>query len=141
MNSKTVCPGFHCCFFSNRYCPGGPDSDFEYSTQSYTGYEVTILPSFKPILSDTICRCYEIRIIFLVCHPLAQPTSMRAIRARYDPYLQTRHRVEQVSHLLSSHPSAAFAFYYQNLKRKLFNGVGFTIALSVNDLGHFCKFR
>lgn len=23
-----------------RYCPGGPDSDFEYSTQSYTGYEV-----------------------------------------------------------------------------------------------------
>lgn len=25
-----------------------------------------------------------------------QPTSMRAIRARYDPYLQTRHRVEQV---------------------------------------------
>lgn len=49
------------------YCPGGPDSDFEYSTQSYTGYE---------------------------------PTSMRAIRARYDPYLQTRHRVEQVNHNL-----------------------------------------
>jgi hypothetical protein len=38
------------------YCPGGPDSDFEYSTQAYTGYE---------------------------------PTSMRAIRARYDPYSQT----------------------------------------------------
>ncbi|MCP9257395.1 Elongator complex protein 3 [Dirofilaria immitis] len=35
------------------YCPGGPDSDFEYSTQSYTGYE---------------------------------PTSMRAIRARYNPF-------------------------------------------------------
>lgn len=35
------------------YCPGGPDSDFEYSTQSYTGYE---------------------------------PTSMRAIRARFDFY-------------------------------------------------------
>ena len=48
------------------YCPGGPDSDFEYSTQSYTGYE---------------------------------PTSMRAIRARYDPYLQTRHRVEQLRQL------------------------------------------
>lgn len=28
-------------FFS--YCPGGPDSDFEYSTQSYTGYEVWIV--------------------------------------------------------------------------------------------------
>ena len=46
------------------YCPGGPDSDFEYSTQSYTGYE---------------------------------PTSMRAIRARYNPYLQTKHRTDQVS--------------------------------------------
>ena len=46
------------------YCPGGPDSDFEYSTQSYTGYE---------------------------------PTSMRAIRARYDPYLQARHRIDQLS--------------------------------------------
>nr|CAG4643780.1 EOG090X02DF [Lepidurus arcticus] len=48
------------------YCPGGPDSDFEYSTQSYTGYE---------------------------------PTSMRAIRARYSPYLQTRSRVEQLKQL------------------------------------------
>ncbi|XP_054724103.1 elongator complex protein 3 [Uloborus diversus] len=48
------------------YCPGGPDSDFEYSTQSYTGYE---------------------------------PTSMRAIRARYNPFLQTRHRLEQLKQL------------------------------------------
>jgi elongator complex protein 3 len=48
------------------YCPGGPDSDFEYSTQAYTGYE---------------------------------PTSMRAIRARYDPFLQTRDRVEQLKAL------------------------------------------
>jgi len=48
------------------YCPGGPDSDFEYSTQSYTGYE---------------------------------PTSMRAIRSRYNPYLQTRDRVEQLQRL------------------------------------------
>ena len=48
------------------YCPGGPDSDFEYSTQSYTGYE---------------------------------PTSMRAIRARYDPYEQARGRMEQLRQL------------------------------------------
>lgn len=48
------------------YCPGGPDSDFEYSTQSYTGYE---------------------------------PTSMRAIRARYDPYEQARGRVDQIQSL------------------------------------------
>ncbi|KAK9531112.1 hypothetical protein VZT92_010556 [Zoarces viviparus] len=60
------CP--HISFTGNIcvYCPGGPDSDFEYSTQSYTGYE---------------------------------PTSMRAIRARYDPYLQARHRVEQLKQL------------------------------------------
>ena len=45
------------------YCPGGPDSDFEYSTQSYTGFE---------------------------------PTSMRAIRARYDPYEQSKGRLEQL---------------------------------------------
>ncbi|KAK9866737.1 hypothetical protein WJX84_004414 [Apatococcus fuscideae] len=48
------------------YCPGGPDSDFEYSTQSYTGYE---------------------------------PTSMRAIRARYHPYVQARTRVDQLRKL------------------------------------------
>lgn len=48
------------------YCPGGPDSDFEYSTQSYTGYE---------------------------------PTSMRAIRAHYNPYLQTRGRIDQLRQL------------------------------------------
>ena len=51
---------------ARRYCPGGPDSDFDYSTQSYTGYE---------------------------------PTSMRAMRARYDPYEQTRGRVEQLKSL------------------------------------------
>jgi elongator complex protein 3 len=48
------------------YCPGGPDSDFEYSTQSYTGYE---------------------------------PTSLRAIRSRYNPYIQTRNRLEQLKRL------------------------------------------
>ncbi|RKO95963.1 hypothetical protein CAUPRSCDRAFT_8665, partial [Caulochytrium protostelioides] len=48
------------------YCPGGPDSDFEYSTQSYTGYE---------------------------------PTSMRAIRARYDPFDQARGRIDQLRSL------------------------------------------
>ncbi|KAJ3397386.1 Elongator subunit [Lobulomyces angularis] len=48
------------------YCPGGPDSDFEYSTQSYTGYE---------------------------------PTSMRAIRSRYNPYDQARGRIDQLKSL------------------------------------------
>ena len=60
------CP--HIAFTGNIcvYCPGGPDSDFEYSTQSYTGYE---------------------------------PTSMRAIRARYDPFEQARGRVDQLRSL------------------------------------------
>ncbi|XP_018500484.2 elongator complex protein 3-like [Pyrus x bretschneideri] len=48
------------------YCPGGPDSDFECSTQSYTEY---------------------------------QPTSMRAIRARYNPYVQARSRIDQLKRL------------------------------------------
>lgn len=48
------------------YCPGGPDSEFEYSTQSYTGYE---------------------------------PTSMRAIRSRYDPFEQARERLRQLKGL------------------------------------------
>lgn len=60
------CP--HLAFTGNVcvYCPGGPDSDFEYSTQAYTGYE---------------------------------PTSMRAIRARYNPYVQTKQRVDQLRRL------------------------------------------
>ena len=61
--------GFLCAimsFFVTRSCTGGPDSDFEYSTQAYTGYE---------------------------------PTSMRAIRSRYNPYDQTRSRVDQLKRL------------------------------------------
>ncbi|KAM0677173.1 Elongator subunit [Binucleata daphniae] len=57
------------------YCPGGPDSDFEYSTQSYTGYE---------------------------------PTSMRAIRHRYDPYEQARTRMLQLQSL--GHPTDKVEF-------------------------------
>ncbi|KAK8889980.1 Elongator subunit [Tritrichomonas musculus] len=48
------------------YCPGGPDSDFDYSSQSYTGYE---------------------------------PTSMRAIRSRYDPFSQVRCRISQLQNI------------------------------------------
>jgi elongator complex protein 3 len=66
MSKPHRCP--HISYTGNIcvYCPGGPDSDFEYSTQSYTGYE---------------------------------PTSMRAIRARYDPFEQARGRVDQIKSL------------------------------------------
>lgn len=67
------------------YCPGGPDSDFDYSTQSYTGYE---------------------------------PTSMRAIRARYDPYEQTRGRVEQLKSLGHSVDKVCFfSLSHSSLKK------------------------
>ena len=50
--------------FCSRYCPGGPDSDFEYSTQSYTGYEVrsqsaSILFSKKFLWSSWLHRNYN----------------------------------------------------------------------------------
>lgn len=63
MSKPHRCP--HIAYTGNVcvYCPGGPDSDFEYSTQAYTGYE---------------------------------PTSMRAIRARYDPFSQVKGRVSQL---------------------------------------------
>jgi elongator complex protein 3 len=48
------------------YCPGGVDSDFSFSSQSYSGYE---------------------------------PTSMRAIRARYDPYAQVQRRLAELASL------------------------------------------
>lgn len=34
------------------YCPGGPDSDFEYSTQSYTGYEPTSMRAIRARLGS-----------------------------------------------------------------------------------------
>ena len=45
----------HCVFV--RYCPGGPDSDFEYSTQSYTGYEVRFLISILRINCQEPTSC------------------------------------------------------------------------------------
>jgi len=42
------------CSVFIRYCPGGPDSDFEYSTQSYTGYEVRSLISVLRLNSQDV---------------------------------------------------------------------------------------
>lgn len=76
----------------SSYCPGGPDSDFEYSTQSYTvrnkinTFLFSILtPKLRVLITarSFVSKGYE-------------PTSMRAIRARYDPYEQSKGRVEQL---------------------------------------------
>lgn len=95
------------------YCPGGPDSDFEYSTQSYTGYE---------------------------------PTSMRAIRARYNPYIQTKHRLEQLKQLGHSVDKVEFIvmggtfmclseeyrdYFIRNLHDALSGNAGFMIYVKV----------
>ena len=66
MSKPHRCPHIYTTGSVCIYCPGGPDSAFPYSSQSYTGFE---------------------------------PTSMRAIRARYDPYVQVRSRVEQLQQL------------------------------------------
>ena len=68
------------------YCPGGPDSDFEYSTQAYTGAVFYVYFTFSVVCDDCSFIGYE-------------PTSMRAIRARYHPYSQTRGRVDQLKRL------------------------------------------
>ena len=62
------------------YCPGGPDSDFEYSTQSYTGYEPTSMRAIRARFENDFMSFFIISI-------------------RYDPFLQTRHRVEQLKSL------------------------------------------
>lgn len=62
-----------CC----RYCPGGPDSDFEYSTQSYTGYEPT-----------------SMRAIRGRYHPLAQAKS------RLDQLRSLGHSVDKVEYIV-----------------------------------------
>jgi hypothetical protein len=94
------------------YCPGGPDSDFEYSTQ--VGPPPSIPPSIRTaslIPNDSIPVTSPLRTThppachsaFAIRHPQSytgyEPTSMRAIRARYNPYVQARGRVDQLRRL------------------------------------------
>ena len=48
------CPHIAMTGYICAYCPGGPDSDFEYSIQSYTGYEQRQCEQFEP---GTILTC------------------------------------------------------------------------------------
>ena len=69
----------HACFFhgNKRHCL----SQDVYGINSSKAWMLPVLSS----------ECVPSLVAWLF-----QPTSMRAIRARYNPYLQTRHRVEQV---------------------------------------------
>lgn len=50
------------------YCPGGPDSDFEYSTQSYTGYEPTSMRAIRArSLSLSPSLTPQFRILLYAC--------------------------------------------------------------------------
>jgi len=78
---------------------------------SFTFLVLAHLGSFgqRAVKRVCVCVCVIGKIItpvhyLLFCgghcsrvHCCLQPTSMRAIRARYNPYLQTRHRIEQVT--------------------------------------------
>lgn len=54
------------------YCPGGPDSDFEYSTQAYTGYEPTrylcgYILELSVVLTSTTNLFVKISIHIIAC--------------------------------------------------------------------------
>ena len=95
---------------------GGPDSDFEYSTQSYTGYEPTSMrgknyelrererETKKIILDYKVIKVVFLSFDFLClffrfCFILVSSCKFLAIRARYDPFVQTRNRVDQLKRL------------------------------------------
>jgi elongator complex protein 3 len=72
------------------YCPGGPDSDFEYSTQ---------VRSIKFVWSGVAAAPLSCAYLTSQAYTGYEPTSMRAIRARYHPFAQTRGRVDQLRRL------------------------------------------
>ncbi|XWS37154.1 hypothetical protein CRYUN_Cryun19dG0018600 [Craigia yunnanensis] len=61
------------------YCPDGPDSDFEYSTQSYTGYEPTSMRAIRARLKSE--------------------ENLVSDDPRYNPYVQARGRIDQLKRL------------------------------------------
>ncbi|KAH9614042.1 hypothetical protein KSS87_004278 [Heliosperma pusillum] len=98
------------------YCPGGPDSDFEYSTQSYTGYEPTSMRAIRASYVVALIRDRSKKLGNIVIpldfrnndkdfeyitqiYTSYEPTSLRAIKARYNPYVQARSRIDQLKRL------------------------------------------
>ena len=51
------------------YCAGGPDSDFEYSTQSYTGYEPTRYKVSHSTYS-VVCELFDAAMTHISKHVL-----------------------------------------------------------------------
>ncbi|RXH96088.1 hypothetical protein DVH24_008588 [Malus domestica] len=66
------------------YCPGGPDSDFEYSTQSYTGYEPT---SMRAIWAG---MAFSSSLTHFIEHLIGNSKFI------YNPYVQARRSAEEI---------------------------------------------
>lgn len=74
---------------------------------TYQGNHFSLLQTVIIFLLNNVCCTCKLTMLEIVenflkkdlqmLYLLFQPTSMRAIRARYNPYLQTRHRMDQVS--------------------------------------------
>ncbi|MBA0559571.1 hypothetical protein Golob_016527 [Gossypium lobatum] len=106
------------------YCPGGPDSDFEYSTQSYTGYEPTSMRAIRASLrlcwnAGVECGCNRTELRSS-CEKLQAPLEIQSLKldsslfnsvglsseenviyndSRYNPYVQARSRIDQLKRL------------------------------------------
>lgn len=98
---------------------GGPDADLEHSTQRYTGgwlcrascrWAATSPRALTGLLEHSRSFTFALKCSLSArcpsnhCRPLRpyagyEPTSMRAIRARYSPYVQARGRVDQLRRL------------------------------------------
>ena len=76
MSKPHRCP--HIALTGNvcSYCPGGVDSDFEYSTQAYTGYGTCLAYACAPrstrvyvclCLSLWLCLCLMVQFLCLLC--------------------------------------------------------------------------
>ena len=95
------------------YCPGGPDSDFEYSTQSYTGYEPT-----------------SMRGIRAHYHPFVQT------RSRLDQLKQLGHDIDKVEFIIMggtfmSLPEDYRDYFVRNLHDALSGNTSSSVAEAV----------
>ncbi|XP_029416990.1 elongator complex protein 3 isoform X2 [Nannospalax galili] len=81
----------------------GKDTDLnKLKTKTAAKYGLSAQPRLVDIIAAVPPQYRKVLIPKLKAKPIrtaSGPTSMRAIRARYDPYLQTRHRIEQLKQL------------------------------------------
>ncbi|KAK2093896.1 Elongator subunit [Saguinus oedipus] len=81
----------------------GKDIDLnKVKTKTAAKYGLSAQPRLVDIIAAVPPQYRKVLVPKLKAKPIrtaSGPTSMRAIRARYDPFLQTRHRIEQLKQL------------------------------------------